>query len=303
MGAFSPICSKGFSATERLPLSLTFQGQDRFQSLVRRAERENWRALPLGKRTLAVGMALVGTPYKNYTLEIHDRIEAPSANLNALDCWTFYEIALAFARMLTAKSPPYFPRDLLALIELERYRHGVCNGNYLSRIHFLEELYHDNERRGLMKNLTRSLGGERMRYRRITEMTVQWKSYRYLRNNPGLLDDMDRIQARVSRMPVYHIPKNRVASAERGIESGDIISITTNYPGGYTTHVGLAYKVGPGTARFVHASSQAKKVIVDGRISQYLAEKKSRAGIMVGRPLEIPPSVAARIFAVQPSGR
>jgi hypothetical protein len=289
-------CSPANGAGDRLPLGVTFKGADRFQSLVKRAERENWRSLPIGARTAAVGLALVGTPYKNYTLEIHDRIEAPSANLDALDCWTFYEISLGFARMLTAKPGPYSPRDLLALIELERYRGGRCDGEYLSRIHFLEELYADNEKRGLMRNITRSLGGERMDYRRITEMTVQWKSYRYLRNNPGFLGGMDRIQAKVSSLPVWHVPRGRVASAERGIHTGDIISITTNSPGGYTTHVGLAYRDRAGTLRFMHASSLAKKVVVDARLSSYIGEKRSRAGVMIGRPFEVPPSVAARLF-------
>ncbi len=281
---------------DRLPFELVFKGEERFRELVRDAERHNWAGLPLGERTAAVGLALVGTPYVNYTLEIHDRIESPSVNLNGLDCWTFYEISLAFARMLTAKPPPYAPQDLLALIELERYRDGKCDGSYLSRIHFLEELYADNERRGLMDNITRALGGERMSYRGITEMTSMWKSYRYLRNNRALLEPMDRIQRKVSSMPVWHIPKARVPRAERGMRSGDIVSITTDYRGGYTTHAGIALRDRNGVLRLMHASSLEDKVIVDARLSSYLNAKKNRAGAMVGRPREIPPSVAARLF-------
>ena len=271
-----------------LPMSTVFKGQDTFQRLVARAERENWRALPIGERTAKVGLALTGTPYLGYTLEIDNRVEAPSANLHGLDCWTFYEISLGFARMLQAKPAPYEPADLLRMIELERYRHGRCTGEYLSRIHFLEELFYDNEKRGLLTNITRQLpGAERMDHRDIREMTVMWRHYRYLRSNPSLLPEMARIQERVSDLPVYHVPKSLVPGVERYLRDGDIIAITSRDTGGYTSHVGLAYRDPNGTLRFLHASSRYRQVILDERLSAYLADKHDDAGIVVARPNEV----------------
>ena len=87
----------------RLPLGTVFKGDSKFRALVRQAERENWRQLPLGARTIRVARAMLGTPYVNYTLEVHDRIESPVVNLSGMDCWTYYENALAFARMLRYK--------------------------------------------------------------------------------------------------------------------------------------------------------------------------------------------------------
>ena len=72
----------------------------------------------------------------------------PSVNLNGVDCWTYFEIALGFARMLELKTGNYTPQDLLAMIELDRYRGGQCNGRYTSRLHYLEDWIDDNERRG-----------------------------------------------------------------------------------------------------------------------------------------------------------
>lgn len=155
---------------QRLPMEVVFKGGEKFQHLVKQAQRENWAALPIGERTARVGKALLGTPYVNYTLEIHDRIESPSVNFQGLDCWTFYEVSLAFARMLRLKTSDYTPEDLLALVELERYRNGRCDGGYLSRMHFLEEVFADNEARGLSVNPTRDLGGEPLQ-RQIREMT------------------------------------------------------------------------------------------------------------------------------------
>src|SRR6516165_5614377 len=77
-----------------LPNPRVFRGHAQFERLVQEAQRQNWRSLPLGDRTIAVGQALLGTPYVNYTLEIDDHTESPSVNLNGVDCWTFFEIAL-----------------------------------------------------------------------------------------------------------------------------------------------------------------------------------------------------------------
>lgn len=272
----------------RLPESTVFKGEDTFERLVSRATQENWAALPLGERTAKVGLALAGTPYRGFTLEIDDHIEAPSANFQGMDCWTFYEISLGFARMLHAKAAPYAPNDLLRMIELDRYRRGKCTGAYLSRLHFLEELFADNEQRGLMTNLTRDLpGAERMGHRDIREMTVMWRHYRYLRTSPSLNSGMAQIEARASDLPVYHVPKRYVPAAERELQTGDIIAITSRDTGGYTSHVGLAYRDASGVLRFLHASSKQRRVVLDERLSGYLASKRDDIGIIAVRPHEV----------------
>ena len=98
-------------AESRLPFSTVFKGRDRFDNLVVKAKAENWKALPIGERTATVGRALVGTRYKSFTLEIDNRIEAPSVNFNGMDCWTFYENALAFARMLNEPEENWTPEQ------------------------------------------------------------------------------------------------------------------------------------------------------------------------------------------------
>lgn len=283
-----PVCPARAEYQARLPLPTVFKGKDKFDRLVAQAVREDWRALPIGERTARVGKALLGTPYVNYTLEIDDHIESPSANFNGMDCWTFYEISLAFARMLRVKDGDYRPEDLLALIELERYRDGHCTGSFLSRMHFLEEVFANNGARGLSTNPTAQMGGVRL-YRDIHEMTSAWKSYRYLRNNPGLLPEMARIQDRVSALPVYHIPRDRVAAAERYIQTGDIIAITSRDQSGYTSHVGIAVRKADGV-HFMHATSRrsaGRKMILDARISDYLKRSSDHYGIIIYRPQDL----------------
>src|SRR6476660_9638690 len=89
------IASAALGAESRLPFGTVFKGQDQFNRLVAKAKAQNWKALPLGERTAAVGQALTGTRYKHYTLEIDNRIESPSVNFTGLDCWTFFETSLA----------------------------------------------------------------------------------------------------------------------------------------------------------------------------------------------------------------
>ena len=148
------ICSGAFAVESRLPFSTVFKGQDQFNRLVAKAKSENWKALPIGERTAAVGLALVGTRYKHFTLEIDNRIESPSVNFHGMDCWTFFEISLGFARMLDEPESNWTPERLLHYIELDRYRDGECTGDYLSRLHYLEDWLYDNDRRGLVEDLT-----------------------------------------------------------------------------------------------------------------------------------------------------
>jgi hypothetical protein len=280
------------SAGPRLPLSTVFQGEAKFHAIVAKAERENWRALPIGERTIRVAREMVGTPYVNYSLEVDDRIESPVANLRGMDCWTYYENALAIARMLRFKPAPYKPEDMLHMVEIERYRNGVCTGNYLSRMHHLEEVFYDNQRRGYATNITPRIPGAQRMQREIREMTVQWKSYRYLRNNPSLIQPMGKIEAQVSNLPVYQIPKSKVRSAEKYLQNGDICAITSSGAGGYTSHVGLIMRM-KDRAYFTHATSDRDKgrmVVIDRPITDYVNGASKHAGIIVCRPNDVPPS-------------
>ena len=282
------ICSVAFAVESRLPFSTVFKGQDQFNRLVSKAKAGNWSSLPIGERTAVVGQALTGTRYKHFTLEIDNRIESPSVNFQGMDCWTFFEIALGFARMLNEPESNWTPERLLHYIELDRYRSGECTGEYLSRLHYLEDWLYDNDRRGLVEDLTRSLGGVNVPHS-AREMSVGWRHYRYLAANRSLLGPLARMEARVSSRPLYQIPKNRVVGIEPKLRSGDIIGIIGRDRSGLysTSHVGLALRTNDGVLHFMHASSPGNsgRVIVDAELSKYLYRYRSDSGILVARPL------------------
>src|SRR6266478_7457209 len=282
------ICSLAAAMESRLPFSTVFKGQDQFNRLVARAKSGNWQALPIGERTAAVGQALVGTRYKHFTLEIDNRIESPSVNFQGVDCWTFFEIALSFARMLNDPDASYAPAGLLHYIEMDRYRSGECTGDYLSRLHYLEDWLYDNNRRGLVEDMTRDLGGRSVAHS-AREMSAGWRHYRYLAANRSLLGPLARMEANVSSRPLYEIPKNKVAGIESKLRSGDIIGIISRDRSGVysTAHVGLALRTSDGVLHFMHASSPSNygRVIVDDELSKYLYRYHSDSGVLVARPL------------------
>src|SRR6266850_379441 len=253
------LCSVGFASESRLPFGTVFKGQDQ-----------------------------VGTRYKHFTLEIDNRIESPSVNFQGMDCWTFFEIALSFARMLNEPESNWTPERLLHYIEMDRYRGGECTGEYLSRLHYLEDWLYDNNRRGLVEDLTRELGGRSVPHS-AREMTAGWRHYRYLAANRSLLGPLARMEANVSSRPLYEIPKDRVAGIESKMRSGDIIGIISRDRGGLrsTAHVGLALRTSDGVLHFMHASSPSNygRVVVDSELSKYLYRYGSDSGILVARPL------------------
>ncbi|MDF1816545.1 MAG: DUF1460 domain-containing protein [Verrucomicrobiales bacterium] len=279
---------KGAQPGRNLPLSTVFKGKSTYHRIVAKAIKEGWRKRPIHQRMILFARELHGTPYVNYTLEIDDHIESPSANFEGLDCWTFFEITLGLSRMIMRGQSSYSQEDLLREIRWTRYRGGSCSGNYLERIHYLAEWFFENEARGNVTDITRELGyAERISGRKISEMTILWKHYRYLRENPELREPMKKWEAYVAKFPVYYIPKSKVAVIEPKLQDGDIIGIVTGGHGGFCSHVGLIIRTNDKVTRFMHASRNYKKVVIDKSISGYLNSFRSHAGIMVARPQEV----------------
>ena len=270
-------------AKEMLPQSVTFIGQKKFQQITQKAIAENWRMLPMGDRMAKIALELNGVPYKAYTLEIHNKIESPSVNFKGLDCWTFFETVMGMSKMLETPQKSYSPSDLLRQIEHTRYRGGVCRGNYLDRIHYLAEWYKDNDKRKNIDDITRKFPTVTMP-NQCNEMSQLWKHYRYLKHNPELRHLMAKSEQEMTAMKVKMVPKSKVADIEKHLRNGDIIGIARHGNGSYCSHVGIIIKDEKGRARFMHASTTYKRVVVDSTISEYLHKFKKHAGILVARP-------------------
>jgi len=261
----------------------TFAGRDTFERLLALARERAWSELPIGDRIGAVGMALRQTPYVDATLELYADREVCSVNLRGLDCVTFFESALAFARML--KRGGRTPEALLAEVTFTRYRGGRLT-DYGSRLHYTSDWLFDNDRKGVARLITGELPGAARFPKRVSYMSTHPEAYRQLRASPDLVQKIARVEAEINAREMDYVPKEKVADAEPLLQTGDIVGVTTTLDGLDCAHTGLCYRDEAGVLRFLHASTTRKAVILDGNLAAYLARVPTHTGIMVGRPLE-----------------
>lgn len=260
-----------------------FTGAATFERLLALARAHAWSELSIGERIGAIGMALRQTPYVDATLELHADREVCSVNLDGMDCWTFFESALAVARMLTRGGRT--PEALLAEATFTRYRDGRLS-DYASRLHYMSDWLFDNEHKRVVRLITRELPGAARFAKRVSFMSTHPEAYRQLRAHSDLVPKIARIEARINAREMAYVPKEAVAGAEPRVTTGDIIGITTTLDGLDCAHAGLGYRDERGVLRLLHASSTRKTVLLDDDLATYLARVSTHSGIMVARPLE-----------------
>jgi cell wall-associated NlpC family hydrolase len=232
---------------------------------------------------VAAALWLLNTPYVAGILEKNTE-EYLVVNLQELDCMTFVENCLAMSR--SAQYPnfdyDYFIRELKKI----RYRNGVIQG-YTSRLHYTSDWIYDNTAKGEIEDITYALGGKKFKPD-VYYMSSHPDLYPALKNNQQDMEVIIEIEKRINqRNNYYYIPRNEIRDKTSLIKSGDIICFTTELPGLDISHMGIAYWH-KGQLSFIHASSTAKKVIINPEsIGDYCLRNKNSAGIIVLRELSI----------------
>ena len=243
---------------------------------------QRWDTLAIGERVGRFGRSMEGIPYVAGTLE-GPGPEACRVTTEGLDCVTFMELALNLARTTRAadeREPA--PEDVIDAVTFTRYRAGRLDG-YLSRLHYTSEWIADNIAKGVLEDVTPSLGGVRFPLS-VGYMSSHPEAYPALRANPALADSMRHIERRINATRRTHIPRDRVAAIERRLQTGDLVAISTSIQGLDYSHTGLIVRDGNG-ARLLHASSKAGRVLLDDRIGAYMIQApRSSLGITVLRP-------------------
>jgi hypothetical protein len=261
-----------------------FAGRETFEQLLTLGRERAWTELPIGERIGAIGLALRQTPYVDATLELYEEREVCSVNLRGLDCVTFFESSLAFARML--RHGGRTPEALLAEVTFTRYRGGRLT-DYGSRLHYLSDWFFDNERKRVVRLITRELPGATRFIKRVNFMSTHPEAYRQLRAHPDLVRTIARVEAEINAREMQYVPREKVAAAEALLMTGDIVGVTTTLDGLDCAHAGLGYRDGEGVLRLLHASTTRRAVILDEELSTYLGRVSTHTGIMVARPLEV----------------
>jgi len=227
----------------------------------------------------------LNTPYVAGTLESPDSTkEALVINLHELDCTTFVENCLALSRTLQLLSPDYdsFLRELQKI----RYRKGLING-YVSRLHYTTDWIYDNADKGIIEDVTYALGGRKFKPN-VYFMSSNPQKYPHLAKDSDAVRQIAVIEKSINaRNTYYYIPKKEIARNQSLIKSGDIICFTTAVPGLDVSHMAIAFRRN-GELTFIHASSTAKKVIVNQQsLIDYCSMIQNCTGIIVLRPVNI----------------
>lgn len=243
---------------------------------------------------IRTGETLIGKPYVPHTLE-GNPTEQLVVNLQQFDCATFIETTLALA-LAEQELPEHYSATQLEttfkkyLTKL-RYRHGRIDG-YVSRLHYLSDWLRDNERKGIVQEVTRDIGGIQVQ-KDINYMTESLQRYPAL-SDPTTYKQMVSIQSDLSQQPFYLVPRKAIKAAESKIKEGDILMFTAARPGLDMRHVGYATWRN-GKLYLLHASSDNHQVTISQQpIADYLASNRNLSGLRVARVRDTNPHMSQR---------
>jgi Protein of unknown function (DUF1460) len=241
----------------------------------------------LGRAAARVGQLAAGTPYEAHTLEAYirdggDREAEPlTLSLTRFDCVTLVEACLAVARTSASAMPTSwqaFGRE----VERMRYRGGLRRG-YASRLHYFSEWIADGERRGLVQDLGRKLGGIEDS-RPVRFMTSHRDSYPAL-GDDAVFSEIAEIERGLDGRPRYVVPTAHIREVAEGIETGDVLAFATTIPGLDVTHAAFAYRDDTKTLRVLHAPLSGGVVeITSTTLPEYVAAIRRSSGVLVARP-------------------
>ena len=230
-----------------------------------------------GNLIVEIGRFFLGAPYKADTLEAPDK-EKLIARLSGFDCTTFVETVLALTGCaLHGKITQTKFRKTLKLI---RYRQGTISG-YSSRLHYFTDWLRDNEKKKILKDISRQFDAEAQR-KKINYMTVHRTSYPALKNEDEF-QKMLLVEKNISRKVFHIISKDKVPRQKAQIQNGDIIAFTTDQKGLDVSHVGFALWQGKNLC-LLHASSKEGGVVISKKtLAAYLKSNKKLTGIIITR--------------------
>ncbi|MGI9549922.1 MAG: N-acetylmuramoyl-L-alanine amidase-like domain-containing protein [Aurantibacter sp.] len=233
-----------------------------------------------GETVVAIGKTFISTPYVAKTLEIGE-IESLVINLHGLDCTTFVENVLAFSLLLRDGKSDFdsFTKNL----ETIRYKDGKLDG-YGSRLHYFSEWISNNERKGLVKEITSEIGGIEIK-KEINFMGTHRDLYPFLKDD----DNFEKIietEKELKKRTFCYLPQDEIEANEHLIQTGDIIALATSIDGLDVTHTGIATRENDGRIHLLHASTGSMEVEVSKLpLADYLKGVKKNTGIMLARPL------------------
>lgn len=236
--------------------------------------------LSLSELVKSTALFFLNKPYVASTLEKNGSNEKLVVNLREFDCTTFVETCIALSQTIKSSDLSFqnYRNNLMNL----RYRSGVIDG-YSSRLHYSSDWIYENEKRNIFENIGQSVGGYNIN-KDINFMSTHPQSYFQLKNNTEEIKKIKNIENQLNkRGGFFVINKEKITTIEKDVKDGDIILFSTQINGLDFTHMGIAYKSDDHMS-FIHASSSAKKVIIEKHsLYRYCQNSKNCNGIVVLR--------------------
>lgn len=234
---------------------------------------------PINEIIIEIAKSFIGTDYAAGTLEVGDK-EGLVVYLTGLDCYTFLESAIVFARCIKNGKTSF--EDFQNVLTNIRYRDGILN-EYPSRLHYFSDWIYDMDKRGIGKDITKELCGKRYD-KKINFMSTHVDAYKQLKNNPDYVKEIETVEKEITKREYFYIPEDRIEKIEDKILSGDILGITTNIDGLDISHTGIAIRMDDGKIHLLHAPNVGYKVQISEKpLADYLKANKKQTGIMVLR--------------------
>jgi hypothetical protein len=223
-----------------------------------------------------IAKSFLDAPYVGKTLEIGEE-ESLVVNVVEFDCTTLVETCLALAKTITSDKATL--ENYFNWLRTIRYRDGILWG-YESRLHYFSEWIRNNQKKGIVDDITLKLGGIEFP-NEVYFMGTHPELYRQLRADSCMIERMKHLEELISKESYFYIPKEKVVSIEGKLTEGMIIGITTNIKGLDIVHTGILVMKN-NRIHLLHASSDEKKVVIsDKPLSDYLLANKRQTGIMV----------------------
>ena len=218
-------------------------------------------ALPLEERLLHVSERFLGTPYVHSPLGEGSGVDPdPTFRLDAVDCLTFVEQALA---MSLARSEP----EVAPVLERLRYASAPT---YEDRNHLMEAQWlPNNQRKGFLEDVTRRVGGAHTVRAEKTLSARTWTS------GSSLALKLPKAHQPLGTYALDMIPLERVGEHARAIPSGTILVVLREdlpLKATRVTHLGFVVQKGSRTwLRHARRALDGSGRVVDEELERFLA--------------------------------
>jgi N-acetylmuramoyl-L-alanine amidase-like protein len=200
-----------------------------------------------------ISRGLVGAPYLLSPLGEGALPDAdPTFRLDAFDCTTFVETAMALSRCDDL-------RDIERSLDRIRYQNGVAK--FAARRHLMTSQWIPGlVKAGYLEDVTQKIGGKQTKWIKLKLDQKRWASRRVARTLK-----LEAAEIPVGTFPIPYLPVKTVLAKLKDVPAGTILNVVrTDVPWSpdVITHQGLVLLHEIGATRFVrHASPVAKRVI------------------------------------------